>query len=142
RVRRAGAFQDVLDTPAAGQSVDRVDRVFTTDVDHLVGAEPHAHVEPLVAGAGQDDRLSPFATPTPMSPIGPGPMTTTPSPAITPPITSSPYIAVPAVTTSVASASLISSGTCASVLMLLTAYSAKPPSVLKPFARCPFARKP
>src|SRR5437763_14160253 len=44
-----------------------------------------------------------FATPTPMSPIGPGPMTTTPSPAITPPITSSPYIAVPAVTISVAS---------------------------------------
>src|SRR5437762_409796 len=44
-----------------------------------------------------------LATPTPISPIGPGPMTTTPSPAITPPITSSPYIAVPAVTISVAS---------------------------------------
>jgi hypothetical protein len=59
---------------------------------------------------------------------------------MTPPITSNPYIAVPAVTTSVASASLISSGMCASVLMLFTEYSAKPPSVLKPLARCPLAR--
>ena len=48
---------------------------------------------------------SALATPTPIRPIGPGPITTTPSPAMIPPITSRPYIAVPAVTISVASAS-------------------------------------
>ena len=49
-------------------------------------------------------------------------------------------MAVPAVTTSVASSSDMSSGTWTMVLTLLTAYSAKPPSVLKPLARCPFSR--
>ncbi len=83
---------------------------------------------------------SALATPTPIRPIGPGPITTTGSPAMMPPMTSRPYIAVPAVTTSVASSSDMSSGTWTMVLTLLTAYSAKPPSVLKPLARCPFSR--
>ena len=83
---------------------------------------------------------SALATPTPISPIGPGPTTTTASPAMMPPITSSPYIAVPAVTISVASASLIVSGMWTIVLTLLIAYSAKPPSVENPLARWPLAR--
>ena len=51
------------------------------------------------------------------NPMGPGPITTTLSPATSPPSSVRPYIAVPAVTTSVASASLMVSGTRASVLM-------------------------
>ena len=78
---------------------------------------------------------SALATATASSPIGPGPMTTTLSPATSPPSSVRPYIDVPAVTTSVASASLMVSGTRASVLMWLTAYSANPPSVVKPLAR-------
>src|SRR3569623_854165 len=73
---------------------------------------------------------SALATATPRRPIGPGPVTTTLSPAIRPPSSVRPYIAVPAVTTSVASSSDIASETRTSVLMLLTAYSAKPPSVV------------
>src|SRR5215469_11771301 len=41
---------------------------------------------------------SALATPTPIRPIGPGPITTTASPAIMPPITSRPYMAVPEAT--------------------------------------------
>ena len=69
---------------------------------------------------------SALATATPISPIGPGPVTTTPSPAISPPITSSPYIAVPAVTISVASASGMSSGICTIVLTLLIGVLGEP----------------
>jgi hypothetical protein len=72
--------------------------------------------------------------------MGSGPITATPSPAMIPPITSSPYIAVPAVTTSVASASVMSSGMWTIVLTLLTTYSANPPSVLNPLARWPLLR--
>ena len=52
------------------------------------------------------------------------------------------YIAVPAVTTSVASSSDISSGIATSVLMWLTWYSQKPPSVVKPLARWPLSTSP
>ena len=51
-------------------------------------------------------------------------------------------IDVPAVTTNVASSSLIVSGTAITGLMLLTAYSANPPSVVKPLARCPLSTSP
>jgi len=78
---------------------------------------------------------SALATATASSPIGPGPITTTLPPATNPPSSVSAYIEVPAVTTSVTSASLMVSGTRASVLMWLTAYSAKPPSVVNPLAR-------
>ena len=77
---------------------------------------------------------SAFATATPSNPIGPGPITTTLSPAINPPNSVKPYIVVPAVTTKVASSSDISSGTFINVFMLLTAYCLKPPSVVKPLA--------
>jgi hypothetical protein len=76
-----------------------------------------------------------LATATPSKPIGPGPVTTTLSPATRPPNSIRPYIAVPAVTTSVASSSDMSSAMGTSVLMLLTWYSQKPPSVVKPLAR-------
>jgi len=85
---------------------------------------------------------SALATATPIRPIGPGPITTTDWPAIRPAVTSRPYIAVPAVTISVASSSLISGGTWARVLMLLIAYWVKPPSVVKPLARCPLFISP
>ena len=52
--------------------------------------------------------------------MGPGPVTTTLSPATSPPSSVSPYIAVPAVTTRVASSSDIASGIATNVLMLLT----------------------
>ena len=58
-----------------------------------------------------------FATATPNKPIGPGPITTRLSPATKPPNSVKPYIVVPAVTTSVASSSVISSGTLISVLI-------------------------
>ena len=80
---------------------------------------------------------SALATATVSSPIAPGPVTTTLCPAIRPPSVSSAYIAVPAVTISVASSSPMPSGTCTRVLTLFTAYSAKPPSVVKPLARWP-----
>ena len=83
-----------------------------------------------------------MATATPSSPIGPGPITTTLSPAISPPSSVSPYIEVPAVTTSVASSSDMLSAILISVLMLLIAYSAKPPSVVKPLARWPLSTSP
>ena len=75
-----------------------------------------------------------FATATPNNPIGPGPITTTLSPATRPPSSVKPYIDVPAVTTKVASSSDILSGTFMRVLILLTAYCLNPPSVVKPFA--------
>ncbi len=74
--------------------------------------------------------------------MGPGPITTTLSPAISPPSSVSPYMAVPAVTTSVASSSDMLSAMRISVLMLLTAYSQKPPSVVKPLARWPLSSSP
>ena len=83
-----------------------------------------------------------LATATPSRPIGPGPVTTTLSPATSPPSSVRPYMAVPAVTTSVASSSDISSGIATSVLMLLTWYSQKPPSVVKPLARWPLSTSP
>ena len=49
---------------------------------------------------------------------------------------------VPAVTTSVASSSLMESSTAISVLTLLTWYSQKPPSVVKPLARWPLSTSP
>ena len=52
--------------------------------------------------------------------IGPGPVTTTLSPATRPPSSVSPYIAVPAVTTNVASSSDMESGMATNVLTLLT----------------------
>src|SRR6266480_1518088 len=64
------------------------------------------------------------------------------SPATRPPSSVSPYIAVPAVTTSVASSSDMVSGMATSVLMLLTWYSQKPPSVVKPLARWPLSTSP
>ena len=66
--------------------------------------------------------------------MGPGPITTKFSPAINPPNSVRPYIVVPAVTTKVASSSVILSGTFISVFILFTAYCLKPPSVVKPFA--------
>ena len=57
--------------------------------------------------------------------MGPGPITTTLSPATSPPSSVRPYMAVPAVTTSVASSSDMVSAILISVLMLLTAYSAE-----------------
>jgi hypothetical protein len=51
-------------------------------------------------------------------------------------------MAVPAVTTSVASSSDMSSGIFTSVLMLLTWYSQNPPSVVKPLARWPLFTSP
>ena len=51
-------------------------------------------------------------------------------------------MAVPAVTTSVASSSDMVSAILISVLMLLTAYSQKPPSVVKPLARWPLSTSP
>src|SRR5438874_12629083 len=108
----------------------------------MIGAEPLAHFEPAVARAGEDHWLRPQGF-SDSDPHQPDRARTDHDDALSGNHAAhhvSPYIAVPAVTTSVASASLMSSGTCASVLMLLTAYSAKPPSVLKPLARCPFAR--
>ena len=60
---------------AAGDALDRRDGVLVVDVDHVVGAEPLAHLEPALARAGQDHRWAPsaLATPTPIRPIGPGP---------------------------------------------------------------------
>ena len=83
-----------------------------------------------------------LATATPNNPIGPGPMTTKLSPAINPPNSVSPYIVVPAVTTKVASSSDISLGTFIKVFILLTANCLKPPSVVKPLARCPLLTSP
>ena len=83
-----------------------------------------------------------FATATPNRPIGPGPITTILSPAIRPPNSVNPYIVVPAVTTKVASSSVILSGTLIKVLILLIAYCLKPPSVVKPFALCPLFLSP
>ena len=74
--------------------------------------------------------------------MGPGPVTTTESPATRPPSSVSPYMDVPAVTTSVASSSLMVSSTAISVLTLLTWYSQKPPSVVKPLARWPLSTSP
>src|SRR5262249_26029883 len=96
RVGRARAFQHVLCAHAAS------DPIFTTSSapSFLPISSRRSRVPVKITG----EAPSAFATPTPISPIGPGPITTTPSPAITPPITSSPYIAVPAVTIRVASA--------------------------------------
>ncbi len=69
-------------------------------------------------------------------------MTTMLSPAMRPPSSVRPYIEVPAVTTSVASSSDMSSEILMSVLMLLMAYSAKPPSLVKPLARWPLSTSP
>jgi hypothetical protein len=80
----------------------------------VIGAELTADRQPVVARAP-----SAFATATPRSPIGPGPVTTTLSPATSPPSSVSPYMAVPAVTTSVASSSDMVSGMATSVMMLL-----------------------
>ena len=85
---------------------------------------------------------SALATATAIRPIGPGPVTQTLSPATSPPSSVSAYMAVPAVTTSVPSSSDISSGIGTSVLMLLTWYSQKPPSVVKPLARWPLSTSP
>src|SRR6516225_1055626 len=57
RVRRAGTFEHVLDTLAAGDPLDSFDRVFLVDIDDRVGAEPFADREPALARAGQDHRL-------------------------------------------------------------------------------------
>jgi len=106
----------------------------------VIGAELAADRQPVVARASEYNGLraqrlcnrdpkkvsitgcapSAFATATPRSPIGPGPVTTTLSPATSPPSSVSPYMAVPAVTTSVASSSDMVSGMATSVLMLLT----------------------
>ena len=85
---------------------------------------------------------SAFATATAIRPIGPAPVTTTLSPATRPPSSVSAYIAVPAVTTSAPSSSDMSSAIATSVLMLLTWYSQKPPSVVKPLARWPLSTSP
>src|SRR5882757_6780413 len=85
---------------------------------------------------------SDLATATASKPIGPGPVTTTLSPATRPPSSVSAYIAVPAVTTSVPSSSVMSSEIDTKVLMLLTWYSQKPPSVVKPLARWPLSTSP
>ncbi len=69
-------------------------------------------------------------------------MTATLSPAIRPPSSVSAYMPVPAVTTRVPSSSDISSAIDTKVLMLLTWYSQKPPSVVKPLARWPLSTSP
>ena len=78
---------------------------------------------------------SDFATATASNPIGPGPITTTLSPATSPPNSVSPYIEVPAVTTRVATSSLMLSGTLIMVLILLIAYWQNPPCEVNPLAR-------
>ena len=80
-----------------------------------------------------------LATATAISPIGPGPVTTSDCPANNPPSVSRPYIAVPAVTINVASSSVTLSPTWHNVFTLLITYSANPPSVVNPFALCPLS---
>src|SRR5271165_7196316 len=56
-VRRARAFEYVLHSLAMGDPLDRLDRILAVDVDGFVRTEPFAHLEPPLAGAGQDHRL-------------------------------------------------------------------------------------
>jgi len=111
---------------AAGDPPNRGDRIFARHVDDRVGAKLAAHLEPALAGAGQDHRLRAerLGDPDPHQPDGPGTGDHHALAGDDPAITSSPYIAVPAVTTSVASASVMSSGMWTIVLTLLTTYSA------------------
>src|SRR5262249_30489659 len=54
RVRRARAFDDVIDAIAAGEPAHRLDRVLLAHVDHMVGAEFAADLQAIVARAGED----------------------------------------------------------------------------------------
>src|SRR5262245_28829315 len=82
-VGRARALHDVIDALAAVEPAHGFDRILAPHVDDVVGAELAPDLEPVVAGAGEDDGMgaSALATATPSSPIGPGPVTTTLSPA-------------------------------------------------------------
>ena len=58
RIGRTRAFEHILHALAAGQAPDCLDRVFVGDIDDFVGTEPLTDLEPSVAGAGQNYRLS------------------------------------------------------------------------------------
>src|SRR5215472_4744606 len=57
RVRRAGAFDDIIDAFTAVEPLDRLDDIFIADIDNVIGAELAADLQPIVARAGEDDRL-------------------------------------------------------------------------------------
>ena len=82
----AGTFHHVIRADPAGELSDNLDRVFPRDIDGAVRAQLVPDREPRIPRAGQDHGLAPkaFATATASSPIGPGPITTTLSPATSP----------------------------------------------------------
>src|SRR6201991_3065354 len=133
----AGALDHIIGADPAGELLDHVDRVLVGDVDDAVRAQLLANGKAAVARSRQDHgaRAKRLGDSHREQPDWAGPITTTLSPATSPPSSVRPYIEVRAVTTRVASASLMVSGTRTSVLIWLTAYSAKPPSVVKPLAR-------
>src|SRR6516164_7272384 len=56
-VGRARAFEHVVDALAAVEPAHRRDRVVSLDVDHVVGTELAADLEPVVARTGEDDGM-------------------------------------------------------------------------------------
>src|SRR5262249_56112090 len=56
-VGRARALEHVVDALAAVEPAHGRDRVLAPDVDDVVGTELAADVEPVVARAGEDDRM-------------------------------------------------------------------------------------
>src|SRR5262252_9066231 len=56
-VGRARALEHIVDTLAAVEPAHRRDRVLPPDVDDVVGTELAADLEPVVARAGEDDRM-------------------------------------------------------------------------------------
>ena len=118
--------------------------MFALDIDNVVGAECEPDLEAVVARAGESDRRGAKSLchrdAEKSDRSGPGDDHALAGDE--PPNSVNPYIAVPAVTTSVASSSDMLSGIATSVLMLLTWYSQKPPSVVKPLARWPLSTSP
>src|SRR5262249_57681319 len=62
-VGRARALEHVVDALAAVELAYRRDRVLAPDVDDVVGTELAADLEPVVARAGEADRIPPHALP-------------------------------------------------------------------------------
>ena len=56
-VRRTGAFDDIVDTFAAGQFAHLRHDVLVAHVDHVIGTQLFADFKPVVARAGQDHWL-------------------------------------------------------------------------------------
>src|SRR5262252_2771750 len=56
-VGRARALEHIVDALAAVEPAHRRDRVLSPDVDHVVGTELAADLEPVVARAGEDDGM-------------------------------------------------------------------------------------